>query len=99
MEHNPDKQQKKTLPAKEAHTLLVDLMHEGYDTYCSEIDSEGNLTVIWPASTNVGKQFKKEAPGPKKSRRTLTKAEKKEYNSLASSARQMTISDFIGGNL
>ena len=97
MEYSPEKQQKKTLPAKEAHTLLVDLMHEGYDTYCSEIDTDGKLTVIWPASTNIGKQLKKETPSPKKSRRTLTKAEKKEYNSLANSARQMTIDDFLGG--
>ena len=50
-------QNKKTLPGKEARTLLVELMHEGYDCFCSEADENGNLTVIWPASLEIGKQL------------------------------------------
>lgn len=50
-------QKSKTLPAEQARTLLVELMHEGYDTICSEIDKDGNLTVTWPASRIVGKQL------------------------------------------
>ena len=42
-------QQKRTLPKEEARTLLVELMHQGIDTFCSELDKDGNLTVIWPA--------------------------------------------------
>jgi hypothetical protein len=57
-------QKSKTLPAEEARTLLVELMHEGYDTICSEIDKDGNLTVIWPASKIVGKQLPDELPSP-----------------------------------
>lgn len=47
----------KTLPRKEAHSLLVELMHQGYDTICSPLDENGMLTVTWPASTNIGKQI------------------------------------------
>lgn len=50
-------QKSKTLPAEQARTLLVELMHEGYDTICSELDKDGNLTVVWPASRIVGKQL------------------------------------------
>ena len=50
-------QKTKTLPVEEARTLLVELMHKGYDTYCSEKDSDEKLTIIWPASTNIGKQL------------------------------------------
>lgn len=95
MKIDKEKQKTETLPAEKARTLLVDLMHEGYDTCCSKINDDGTLTVVWPASTNIGKQLKKENSVPKKSRRTLTKVEKKEYNSLANSARQMTIEDFL----
>ena len=42
-------QQKCTLPKEEARSLLTDLMHHGIDTFCSELDEHGNLTVIWPA--------------------------------------------------
>ena len=51
-----EKQNSKTLPKEEARSLLVEFMHQGYDTFCSE-EKNGRLTVIWPASTNVGKQL------------------------------------------
>ncbi len=51
------RQQVLVLPEDKARTKLVELMHEGFDTYCSEIDSDGDLTIVWPASTNVGKQL------------------------------------------
>ena len=87
----------KTLPAKEAQTLLVELMHEGYDTYCSEKDISGNLTVIWPASINIGKQLStKYAQKDKKpTQRKLSKEEKKEYNELVESAVQLTLDQFM----
>ena len=50
----------KALPAKEARSLLVELMHEGYDTICSPIDENGMLTVTWPASETIGKQLPEE---------------------------------------
>ena len=58
MQGTKGKQMTKTLPIKEARSLLVELMHEGFDTFCSEADDKGNLTVIWPASLNIGKQLK-----------------------------------------
>ncbi len=51
-------QQKRTLPKKEARTLMTELMHQGFDVFCSEVDRYGNMTVIWPASTLVGRQIK-----------------------------------------
>ena len=52
-----EKQKKVILPRDKARVLLTDLMHEGYDTFCSEADTDGNLTVIWPASITTGKQL------------------------------------------
>ncbi len=46
-----------TLPQDEGRTLLVELMHQGFDTYCSEVDASGNLTITWPASLATGKQL------------------------------------------
>ncbi len=89
----------KTLPAKEAETLLVELMHAGYDTFCSERDSAGNLTIIWPASLTVGKQLSKSNKDkPKEKRnapRKLSTEEKKEYNKLTEKAVQLTLDQFI----
>ncbi len=56
---NGDKQKMVRLPSDKAHTLMVDIMHQGYDYICSEKDSDGTLTVIWPASTTIGKQLPK----------------------------------------
>lgn len=55
--YDKDKQNMKILPAEEARTLLTELMHQGFDCFCSELDSDGNLTVIWPASLEIGKQL------------------------------------------
>lgn len=51
-----ERQKTKTLPLEEARSLLVELMHQGYDTVCS-CDKDGMMTVTWPASVNVGKQL------------------------------------------
>ena len=45
-----------TLKREEAHTLMVELTHKGYDYACSEL-KEDMLTVTWPASTEIGKQL------------------------------------------
>ncbi len=87
----------KTLPAKEAQTLLVELMHQGYDTFCSEKDIAGNLTVIWPASINIGKQLPQNKAQKVKRplQRKLSKEEEKEYDELAEGAVQLTLDQFI----
>ena len=46
-----------TLPKEEARSLLVELMHKGFDATSSPVDKDGNITVTWPASTNIGKQL------------------------------------------
>lgn len=53
---NTGKQKEVTLPLEEARSLLVELMHQGYDTVCSK-EENGKMTVTWPASLNVGKQL------------------------------------------
>ena len=85
-----EKQRKVTLPAEEARTMLVELMHEGYDTLCSE-NSDGRLTITWPASTEVGKQLESTKPKTRK----LTKKEKREYDGLTEGVEQLSLSDFI----
>ncbi len=51
------KQKQITLPKEEARSFLVELMHKGYDSICSEADESGNMMITWPASTKAGKQL------------------------------------------
>ena len=51
------KQKTVTLPRKEAHSLMTELEHKGFDYMCSELHIDNTLTVTYPASLKQGKQL------------------------------------------